>query len=207
MLDSLAAFLIGAGKNSYYGTGSWIIADLSDVQNRWCPNMFERPLGPPLANATKDASGVYHRNFSSGTYVSFDTNANKGQIHWAGGAPTPAPSAPAPAPSAPAPTPTPTPPGPRPAPICGTLLPNTGIKYHDVANATVVPDPASCCDLCDADTSCFMWAWHGEQGGECHLHANNAVIDPLGQRKGCWSAVMKKNHSGLGGSGGGVGAV
>jgi hypothetical protein len=200
MLDSLAAFLIGAGNNSYYGTGDWIVHDLNDVQNRWCPNMFERPLGPPLANATKDASGVYHRNFSSGTYVSFDTNANKGQIHWAGGAPTPAPSAPAPAP-------TPTPPGPRPAPTCGTLLPNTGINHHDVAKKTIVPDPASCCDLCDADASCFMWAWHGEQGGECHLHANNSEIDPLGQLKGCWSAVMNRSGFFGGGFGGSVDAM
>jgi hypothetical protein len=41
MNDTMAAFLIGAGPYSYYGSGQWIAANLTDVQQRWCPRLFE----------------------------------------------------------------------------------------------------------------------------------------------------------------------
>jgi len=83
MEDTAAAFLIGAGENCYYGSGTWIVANLADVQMRWCPELFERPLGKPKADAVKSTNGVWKREFASGTVVTFDTNSNKGKIAWA----------------------------------------------------------------------------------------------------------------------------
>ena len=82
MLDTAATFLIGAGENSYFGSGSWIAADLADVQSRWCPELFERPLGMPKADAVKGSDGVWRREFASGTKVTFDGNTGKGAIVW-----------------------------------------------------------------------------------------------------------------------------
>lgn len=82
MEDSAAAFLIGAGNNTYYGTGAWIAAGLEDVQVRWCPDLFEKPLGAPLGPAAQ-SKGVYTRKFASGTVVTFDTKQNTGKIAWA----------------------------------------------------------------------------------------------------------------------------
>jgi len=81
-VDSLAAFLIGAGDHSYYGTGGWISDSLEDVQKRWSQELFERPLGKPLSKATMSGA-VYERHFASGTWVEFNTKTNKGFIHWA----------------------------------------------------------------------------------------------------------------------------
>lgn len=82
MLDTAATFLIGAGENSYFGSGSWIAAGLADVQSRWCPELFERPLGRPKADAVKGSDGVWRREFASGTKVTFDGNTGKGTIAW-----------------------------------------------------------------------------------------------------------------------------
>ena len=91
MEDAAATFLIGAGENSYFGSGSWIIADgtgneerggLNDVQTRWCPELFEKPLGKPLALGKKGSDGVWRRSFSSGTKVTFDGATGKGSITW-----------------------------------------------------------------------------------------------------------------------------
>ena len=71
-----------SGKDCYYGSGTWISPSLKDVQQRWCPPLFEKPLGEPLADATKDSAGVWHRSFKSGTTVRFDTKKNKGAINW-----------------------------------------------------------------------------------------------------------------------------
>jgi hypothetical protein len=85
MADVLAAFLIGAGENSYFGSGKWISNSTLDVTQRWCAPLFETPLGKPLADATKDnETGVYTRSFASGTKVVFDIRSNKGQIWWGG---------------------------------------------------------------------------------------------------------------------------
>lgn len=81
-VDTLAAFLIGAGNHSYYGTGAWISDSLEDVQKRWSQDLFERPLGEPLGKATMSGH-TYTRHFASGTWVEFNTQTNKGNIHWA----------------------------------------------------------------------------------------------------------------------------
>ncbi len=57
---------------------------MQDVQQRWCPPLFERPLGKPVSDAVKK-HGVYHRSFASGTTVTFDTSTNKGKVAWAPG--------------------------------------------------------------------------------------------------------------------------
>jgi len=85
MTDTAAAFLIGAGEFSYYGIGKWISPDVDDVEMRWCPSLFERALGRPMADAVKTQDGVWKRAFASGTNVEFDTNTNKGTIEWADG--------------------------------------------------------------------------------------------------------------------------
>eukprot|EP00039_Didymoeca_costata_P015923 m.277406 g.277406 ORF g.277406 m.277406 type:complete len:381 (-) comp16306_c0_seq14:759-1901(-) len=81
MTDVLAAFLIGAGDNSYFGTGPWITTGLEDIQQRWCPPLYEKPLGKPVGNATLTGT-EYKRSFASGTTVTFDTKTNKGAINW-----------------------------------------------------------------------------------------------------------------------------
>jgi len=83
MNDTVAAFLVGAGEYSYYGSGSWIAAGLDDVEMRWCADLFERPLGAPVTKAVRGTDGVYRRSFASGTTVAFDTATRKGTIHWA----------------------------------------------------------------------------------------------------------------------------
>ena len=77
--DTLAAFLIGMNKYSYYACsdgwtwpGNW---------NTWYPE-YDKPLGEPLGDAVKK-NGVYFRSFRSGTNVTFDTSTNKGTIDWA----------------------------------------------------------------------------------------------------------------------------
>jgi len=82
MNDVVAAFLVGAGDYSYFGSGAWITASLEDVSRQWCPELFERPLGRPLADAHL-SSGRYVRHFESGTWVEFVTSTNKGIFHWA----------------------------------------------------------------------------------------------------------------------------
>lgn len=82
MNDVVAAFLIGAGEYSYFGSGAWITGSLEEVTRQWCPALFERPLGRPLADATL-VDGLYTRHFETGTWVEFDTSTNKGMMHWA----------------------------------------------------------------------------------------------------------------------------
>ena len=160
---------------------SWIATGLEDIQNRWCPALFERPLGPPIGNATKGADGIYRRNFTSGTFVTFNTQTNEGHIQWAGDAPAPAP-APTPAP--------PAPPGPALDAQCGAPMRDTGVSGFDVANMTSVSDAEACCKLCEHNPSCAIWAWHGEQTPpECHIHSDKATLRRH-QVRGCWAGVM-----------------
>ncbi len=77
--DTLAAFLIGANKYSYYACSTgWI---WPDDWNVWWPE-YDKPLGEPLGPAVKK-DGVYTRSFKSGTNVTFDTSNNTGTIIWA----------------------------------------------------------------------------------------------------------------------------
>ena len=76
--DTLAAFLIGMNKYSYYQcSNGW---QWPDAWNIWHKE-FDKPLGEPLAPAIKK-NGVYSRSFKSGTNVTFDTSTNKGKIVW-----------------------------------------------------------------------------------------------------------------------------
>jgi len=81
MNDAVAAFLVGAGDYSFFGSGTWITKSLEEITRQWCPSFFERPLGRPLEDATL-VGGVYTRHFQSGTWVEFNTSSNTGAIHW-----------------------------------------------------------------------------------------------------------------------------
>ncbi len=96
--DTLAVFLIGAysGKTasgsvygSFFGYGPWDSdVDWSGSWNSmYWPSFFDKPLGAPLAKATK-SGGVYTREFAGDgqqkTVVTFDTATNRGCVRWAG---------------------------------------------------------------------------------------------------------------------------
>lgn len=79
---SMAAFLIGAGPDHYWGFGPWV-TDAGGFSGRWLPE-FERPLGAPKADAAYDAAtGVWTRAFASGTNATFDARSGKGAVEWA----------------------------------------------------------------------------------------------------------------------------
>ena len=74
--DTVATFLIGAGRNSFIGGGGWSISgpQISHVAARWLPRYYERPLGAPLSDAevsdsADGASQIFTRRFSRGTNV------------------------------------------------------------------------------------------------------------------------------------------
>jgi hypothetical protein len=51
----IAAFLVGAGEDAYWGQGGWPGWVLpgrrrAGAANRWMPQYFEKPLGAPLAD-------------------------------------------------------------------------------------------------------------------------------------------------------------
>jgi hypothetical protein len=79
--DDMAAFLIGAGEDQYFGFGTWV-SPSGGVGYAWLPE-FENALGAPTADAEYDASAqVWSRAFASGTKVTFDLKTNKGTISW-----------------------------------------------------------------------------------------------------------------------------
>lgn len=83
MTTLVAAFLIAAGDDSYFGTGPWISPGIDDVEQRWCAELFDRPIGRPLGNATKQAgTSMWSRSFASGTNVTLDTSSEVGTIQW-----------------------------------------------------------------------------------------------------------------------------
>ena len=164
MESVVAAFLIGAGEDCYFGSGLWISNGTLDVTQRWCPPLFERPLGEPAADAVKDEAGVYTRNFSSGTKVFFNSRTNTGQVWWHGDPPPPAP--------------------PVPSMQCGagesSLLKDSTFSGHDVAT-NITADAEGCCALCTAAVACVQWSWHPHAKGKwspkmCHLHGASAVV-------------------------------
>lgn len=75
-INNIAAFLIGAGRWSYYRCGKW-----SGYDPTWYP-IYDFPLGEPLSNATLGKDGVWRRNFKFGTNVTFDTKNEVGTIKW-----------------------------------------------------------------------------------------------------------------------------
>lgn len=173
----VAAFLIGAGEDCYFGSGTWISSGTLDVTQRWCPPLFEKPLGKPMADAVKDSNGVYTRTFASGTKVAFDTATNKGQVWWGGVAP-PAPPSP---PSIP----------------CGacssSLLHDSTFAGDDIA-ANVTTSTRDCCALCAAQAACVQWAWHPQPKGKfpancCHLHGGDSKLE---YSKSITSGIMNR---------------
>lgn len=85
--SEVAAFLIGAGDNQYFGLGGWNApggkTSPSDFAGHWIEGVFDRPLGAPLSDGTYDATtGLWQRTFASGTYVTFDTTTNIGNVTW-----------------------------------------------------------------------------------------------------------------------------
>ena len=79
----IAAFLVGAGANAYWGQGGWSDPDSSQVPGRWMPEFFEKPLGTPLADATYDAQAqVWTRSFARGARAWFSAANNSGGVEW-----------------------------------------------------------------------------------------------------------------------------
>ena len=80
--SDMAAFLIGAGLDHYFGFGPWYTR-AGGFAPSWKPE-FEKPLGEPLADATYDAAtSTWTRSFASGTRVKFDATSSVGSIAWA----------------------------------------------------------------------------------------------------------------------------
>jgi len=126
--DGLAAFLIGAGEDAFFQCGQgWTTGSCLTWHQE-----YDKPLGTPISDAIEQ-NGLYTRHFSKGTYVTFDTKGNKGQICWAGESksvdgrpchssppsPPSPPTPPAPSPPSP-PSPPPSPPSPPSPSDCGT---------------------------------------------------------------------------------------
>ena len=80
LTDYLSAFLVAAGKYSYYGCGNWTTSGNDTTALFWHPE-YDKPLGAPLALATYEG-GQWKRQFASGTVAIFDTATNKGVINW-----------------------------------------------------------------------------------------------------------------------------
>eukprot|EP01084_Bolivina_argentea_P038740 71636_1 len=78
-INTLAAFLIGANKYSYYACSDGF--EWPDNWNKWHA-AYDKPLGEPVGAAFKNGT-VYRRSFKSGTTVTFDTSTNNGTIIWA----------------------------------------------------------------------------------------------------------------------------
>ena len=81
LTNYMAAFLIGAGKYSYFGCGNWNTKGNDTTALTW-RSEYDKPLGEPKGPAVY-SSGVWSRSFASGTEVTFDTKGNKGIIKWA----------------------------------------------------------------------------------------------------------------------------
>jgi len=81
-VDELAAFLIGAGADQYWGFGSWVYQGCGGAAADWSP-LLEKPLGAPLADGAYDAAtSLWTRSFAAGVHVTFDARTNKGTVQW-----------------------------------------------------------------------------------------------------------------------------
>ena len=80
-IDSLAAFLIGAGPGHYYGTGGWMETESDDMSSHR-PVEFDKALGDPLGAGMYDGYSTWTRSFASGTKVMFNAKTQKGTINW-----------------------------------------------------------------------------------------------------------------------------
>jgi Hypothetical glycosyl hydrolase family 15 len=80
--SNMAAFLIGAGEDHYWGQGPWV-TKVGGFASSWLPQ-YELPLGAPLGEAAyNSASKLWTREFASGTKVSFNAGSSVGRIEWA----------------------------------------------------------------------------------------------------------------------------
>jgi hypothetical protein len=161
-IDQLAAFLIGASINSYFGAGSWACDHTHREGVAWWPE-YDYPLGAPHGNATYNPqSKVWSRSFGKGTNVSFGSARKpQGKIEWSSYPPTPAPQ----------PTPAPAPPGP--APSCPVVNENCMWQFGDLKSSGHASDWKACCSLCSSTAGCDKWVWRA--GGSCHLHNASAT--------------------------------
>ena len=80
LTNYMAAFLIGAGKYSYFGCGNWNTQNDDTSAFIWKPE-YDKPLGEPTGPAIYN-NGVWMRKFSHGTSVKFDTSTKTGTIEW-----------------------------------------------------------------------------------------------------------------------------
>jgi hypothetical protein len=88
-INSLAAFLIGAGEGAYYACAPGWTTDprWPAVADPWLDSLpqYRRALGAPLGNASRSARGMWTRRFASGTNVSFNAETGNGRIAWGDG--------------------------------------------------------------------------------------------------------------------------
>lgn len=88
-INSLAAFLIGAGERAYYACAPGWTTDARwpAVADPWLDALpqYARPLGAPLADAARSPQGMWTRRFASGTNVSFNAKTGNGRIAWGDG--------------------------------------------------------------------------------------------------------------------------
>lgn len=86
--NSLAAFLIGAGRRAYYACSkSWTTNPAwPDAPDAWLDprSEYDKPLGLPSGPAVL-AGGLWARNFSAGVSVTFDVTMGTGRIVWSDG--------------------------------------------------------------------------------------------------------------------------
>jgi hypothetical protein len=81
--SNMAAFLIGAGVDQYWGFGAWLTPS-GGFSNSWLSD-YERPLGNPIGDAMYDrTTSIWKRSFASGTIVTFNALTETGTITWAG---------------------------------------------------------------------------------------------------------------------------
>jgi hypothetical protein len=76
-VNDLAAFLVAAGPYSYYVCGGW-----NSAPTEWF-EVYDRPIGAPLADAVLSDDGVWSRSFKHGVSVTFDTKTETGSVSWA----------------------------------------------------------------------------------------------------------------------------
>jgi hypothetical protein len=155
-IDQLAAFLVGASVNSFFGAGSWACDHTHREGVAWWPE-YDYPLGAPHGNATYDPqSKVWSRSFGNGTNVSFGSARKpQGKIEWS---------------TTPQPAPTP---APAPTPDCPVVNPNCMWQDGDIKGAGSTHDWSDCCSMCGSTAGCDKWVWRA--GGSCHLHSANAT--------------------------------
>ena len=169
--STLAHFLIGAGRLSYFGCGGWSSTEQS-WDDRWFDE-FERPLGPPVADGVKDnATGMWTRSFDGPhgrTNVSWSASVG-GTIDWAGYPPPPPPTPP------------------QPNKQCPNISTGCSVTGSSGGAAGFPTSWSSCCNLCTRHSHpvpgrsdpCHVYEWTSTNPDGCKLYGRNATIVPTG---------------------------